>query len=122
MTSAPQRVALHSVIRDGAVDGYRDEHRVIPDDLLAAFDRVGIRGWTIWRSGDRMFHLVTCDDFDAAMAALDGEPANALWQERIGPFVELYRDADGDAAFAPLAEVWDLEAQRAGTARAEPPS
>ncbi|MFI2297007.1 L-rhamnose mutarotase [Isoptericola sp. NPDC019571] len=109
-------VALHSVLRPGAVDDYRVEHAAIPADLDAAFARVGIHGWTIWRSGERLFHVVDCDDFDAAIAALDDDPANVAWQASIGRWVEVFRDADGQDGFAPLAQVWSLAAQRAGTA------
>ncbi len=108
-----RRVALHSIVRDGHVDDYRDTHARIPGDLMAAFASVGIHEWTIWRSGRALFHLVECDDFDRAIAALDDDPANARWQSVIGPFVELYRDAAGNAAFAPLEQVWDLADQRA---------
>lgn len=106
-------VALHSVLRSGAVDGYRAAHARIPDALDAAFARVGIHGWTIWRSGERLFHLVDCDDFDAALTALDDDPANVAWQASIGRWVEVFRDADGAAGLAPLEAVWSLAAQRA---------
>lgn len=43
------RIALHSEIRDGAVDDYRSHHARIPDDLATTFARIGIHGWTIWR-------------------------------------------------------------------------
>ena len=112
MISTGDRVALHSEVRDG----YTEAHAGIPDDLLAAFARVGIHEWTIWRSGARMFHFIVCDDWDAAIVALEDEPANARWQERIGPYVECYRDADAERSFAPLAVVWDLAAQRAARA------
>ncbi len=105
-----QRVALHSIVREG----YRDEHARVPDELMEVFERVGIHEWTIWRSGDRMFHLVVCDDFDDAIARIAQEPANLSWQARIGPFVEHYRDSDGARGFAPLDQVWDLAGQRAG--------
>lgn len=106
------RVALHSIIRPGAIDGYRSEHAKIPADLEGSFARLGIHDWTIWRSGDRLFHVVECDDFDAAMLALDSDPANVAWQQRIGEFVELFRDADGDVGISPIEEVWDLRRQR----------
>lgn len=105
------RIALHSEIRDGAVDDYRAHHARIPDALAASFARIGIRDWTIWRSGHRLFHLVDCDDWDAAAAALDEDPANAEWQHYIGRFVELFRGPDGSEAFTPIEEVWDLRAQ-----------
>lgn len=105
------RIALHSEIRDGAVDDYRTHHARIPDALAATFGRIGISEWTIWRSGHRLFHLVECEDWDAAVAALDEDPANHTWQAEIGAFVELFRDADGAEGFSPLEEVWDLRGQ-----------
>lgn len=111
------RVALHSELRDGAIDVYVERHARIPDDLVATFARVGIHDWTIWRSGTRLFHIVECDDWDAARAGLADDPADHAWQADIGRFVELFRDADGNEGTAPLAEVWDLRAQRAADAR-----
>ena len=111
MINTAVRIALHSEVRDG----YVEAHARIPDDLIEAFGRVGIHEWTIWRSGDHMFHLVVCDDWDAAITALADEPANLRWQESIGPFVEVYRDADGEPGFVPLAAVWDLQKQSAGS-------
>ena len=105
-------VALHSEIRAGAVDGYRAAHLTIPEELVASFDRFGIHDWTIWRSGHRLFHLVDCDDFDAALAALDADPANERWQLDIGRYVELFRGADGEEGFSPLEQVWALSAQK----------
>ncbi|GAB3601256.1 L-rhamnose mutarotase [Microbacterium tumbae] len=105
------RIALHSEIREGAIDEYRRHHARIPDDLAASFTRLGIRDWTIWRAGRRLFHLVDCDDWDAALAALDADPANEAWQADIGRFVELFRDADGAEGLTPLEQIWSLSAQ-----------
>lgn len=106
------RYALHSVIADGSIDDYRTQHVRIPDDLQALFTEVGIREWTIWRSGYRLFHLVECDDFAASMAAIDEHPANVRWQKTIGPFVDEFYQADGTPGFTPIEEVWDLTQQR----------
>lgn len=110
------RIALHSELRPGAIAGYLDAHRVIPADLAATFARIGIHDWSIWRSGHRLFHLVECDDWDAAVAALDEDPANAVWQRDIGEFVELFRDTDGDEGFRALELVWRLVDQNRDTA------
>lgn len=110
------RIALHSVIADGAVDVYRAHHARVPDELAALFARAGIRDWAIWRSGDRLFHLVDCDDWDAAMAVVGPDPANARWQADIGRFVVGFRDADGGAGVAPLEDVWSLAGQRTSAA------
>lgn len=105
------RVALHSVLREGHESDYERDHAAIPDDLTASFERVGIHDWTIWRSGRDLFHLVDCDDFDAAMGALDADPANERWQRFIGPHIaQLVTDPDRPGAVG-LAQVWSLKIQ-----------
>lgn len=108
------RVALHSMVRPGAVDEYRVRHAAIPDDLVVLFERAGIHDWSIWRSGDRLFHLVDCDDFDAALRVVDSDPANEAWQSVIGRYVAGFLGPDGEDAFAPLEPIWSLGAQRSG--------
>lgn len=106
------RIALHSVLHDGAEAGYDHEHERIPDDLVASFARVGIHDWIIWRSGRDLFHLVECDDFDAAMAALADDPANRRWQAHIGRFVDRFESQVADGEPHPIALVWELRRQR----------
>lgn len=105
------KVALHSEIAAGAVADYVREHARVPDELVALFERAGIHDWTIWRSGDRLFHLVDCDDWAHAMALVHGDPADTRWQAHIGRFVAGFRGADGEDAYAPLESVWSLAAQ-----------
>jgi len=107
------RVALHSFLRDGQEAGYEEAHRVVPDDLLAALQRVGITDWAIWRSGQNLFHLVECDDFDAAMRALEHDPVNERWQEYIGAFVDRFAENPDGAAGMGLRHVWTLTEQAA---------
>jgi len=108
------RIALHSVLREGHEAAYDAAHAAIPADLMASFERVGIHDWQIWRSGRDLFHLVECDDFAAAMRALDDDPANRRWQESINRHVDHFvADRPGaDGMVLPL--VWTLAAQRAG--------
>jgi L-rhamnose mutarotase len=108
------RVALHSVLREGMEAGYERAHVRVPGDLLASLRRSGISDWTIWRSGRNLFHLVECDDFPAAMAALADDPANHRWQTFINDYVDHFEttgDRDADMA---LAKVWRLTEQEAG--------
>ena len=108
MRVCPRQFALHSVLKPGTAADYEREHQRIPDDLVATFARVGIRGWTIWRSGEQLFHLVDCDDFAAAMDALADDPANQRWQAHIGTVVDRFLP---DGPPTPLPEVWDLARQ-----------
>ncbi len=108
------RVALHSEIVEGRVASYALRHARVPDGLVETFARIGIHDWTIWRSGRRLFHLVDCDDWSAANAELDRDPANAAWQRDIGRFVEVFRATDGSEGYVPLDAVWSLATQNRG--------
>lgn len=110
------RIALHSTLRPGAAAAYLREHAKVPDELRALFDRAGIRDWTIWRSGDRLFHLVECEDFEEAMRVIRADEADQRWQENIGRFIDGFLGPDGVAGYAPLDQVWRLEEQRAAGA------
>jgi L-rhamnose mutarotase len=106
------RIALHSTLRAGAIDDYLREHARVPDDVRDLFDRAGIQDWTIWRSGDRLFHLVECDDFEKAMDIIRADDADRRWQAHIGAFVDDFFGPDGEPAYAPLEDVWRLGEQR----------
>ena len=106
------RVALHSIIRDGHEAAYDAAHSAIPDDLVASFERLGIHDWQIWRSGRDLFHVVDCDDFAAAMRALDHDPANQRWQESINQHVDHFATSGPGAEGMVLPQVWSLAAQR----------
>lgn len=106
------KVALHSEISDGAIDEYRENHQRIPAELRAVFDEAGIHEWLIWRSGNRLFHYIDCDDFHEAMRVVSAAGANDRWQTHIGQFVAGFRDADGTEGFEPLELIWGLAAQR----------
>lgn len=105
------RVALHSILKPGNEQVYERNHARIPDDLAASFERLGIRDWTIWRSGRDLFHLVECEDFAAAMAALETDPANERWQAFIGPYVEWFVSTGEGAEGQVLGQVWRLSEQ-----------
>lgn len=105
-------VALHSVLKDGHVEGYKRDHYRVPDELLTAFNSVGIRTWDIWRSGQHLFHLVTCTDFDAAMKTLENDPANQRWQAFIGVHTDRFEGPDGNKELAPSEVVWRMTEQQ----------
>ena len=101
-------VALHSVLKAGREEDYDVVHARIPDDLLDAHRRAGIRDWWIWRSGRDLFHLVDCDDLPSAFAELDRDPANERWQAFIGEFVDHLERPAGEPTL-PL--VWRMRDQ-----------
>lgn len=101
------RVALHSVLREGHEAAYDAAHERIPDDLAELFAANGITDWSIWRSGRDIFHLVDCEDFDAAMTAVADHPANVAWQATINEHVDHFIPA----VLTGLPHVWQLTRQ-----------
>ncbi len=111
------RIALHSIIREGAEAEYEKTHEAVPQGLIDSFDRFGIRSWTIWRSGRDLFHVVVADDYDAADALLASDCTSLIGLR--GPFVDRFVGGQ-DGGGGPLRQVWDFESQkRRGRAREE---
>lgn len=102
------RVALHTRVRAGRIADYERAHAEVPAELVTAIRAAGAREWTIWRSGQELFHVIDCDDYPAMLAALEKLPVNIAWQARMGELLETahdYSDAGGEAV---LPVVWKL--------------
>jgi len=102
------RVALHTRVRPDRIEEYERAHAAVPAELTDAIRAAGVTGWTIWRSGTDLFHVIDCADYAAMLAALNREPVNAAWQARMAELLDTphdYSAAGGDAA---LPVVWQL--------------
>jgi len=102
------RVALHTRVRADRIGEYETAHAAVPAELTAAIRAAGVTGWTIWRSGTDLFHVIDCADYAAMLAALSANPVNAEWQARMAGLLDTphdYSKAGGDAA---LPVVWAL--------------
>jgi L-rhamnose mutarotase len=104
----PERVGLHTRLRAGAEDAYDELHRAVWPDVLAAIERVGITRWLIFRDGLDLFHYVECDDYEAAIAELAGDPVNARWQAEVAPLMAKAHDYSGESSDR-LPVIFDLE-------------
>jgi L-rhamnose mutarotase len=104
--------ALHTRLKEGAVDAYDRLHARIPDDLAVALREAGVRDWRIWRDGLDVFHLVDVDDYAAMRGHLRDHPANIAWQARVTPLQSLRDDYSGDDDGLPF--VWSLVDQLGG--------
>jgi L-rhamnose mutarotase len=105
-------VALHSIIREGRELDYDREHRTVWPELADLLRQCGIADWKIWRSGSNLFHVVECDDFDAAMTKLDASALNQRWQDHINTIVDHFVSGPDGMA---LTSVWTLAEQLTGS-------
>jgi L-rhamnose mutarotase len=103
------RVALRTRLKPDRVEEYEAAHREVPPELTTAIRAAGVTGWTIWRSGLDLFHVIDCADYEAMLSELERLPVNVAWQVRMGELLEVghdYSEAGGDAG---LPVAWTLE-------------
>ena len=102
------RVALHTRVRADRIAEYERAHAEVPAELTAAIRAAGVTGWTIWRSGTDLFHVLDCADYAGDARRLATSPVNIAWQARMAELLDTphdYSAAGGDAA---LPVVWQL--------------
>ena len=102
------RIALHTRVRADRVAEYEAAHRSVPAELTDAIGAGGATGWTIWRSGTDLFHLIECEDYPALLASLSELPVNIAWQARMAELLGVVHDYSADGAGAALPIVWQL--------------
>lgn len=101
-----ERIALHTRLKAGRELDYERIHARVPDELDERLRAAGVHGWSIWRSGRDLFHLVEVDDYAAMRRMLADDPVNLVWQGRMAELLEVEDDYSGDDHGLPL--VWML--------------
>ena len=102
------RIALHTRIRAGRIEEYERAHAEVPPALTEAIRAAGVTGWTIWRSGTDLFHVIECEDYTALLAYLNAQPVNAAWQARMAELLDVVHDYSAGGAAAALPVAWEL--------------
>lgn len=101
-----QKIALHTRLKPGREAEYDARHAAIGDELDAALRAAGVNGWTIWRSGRELFHVVEVADYQAMRKELAPNPVNIAWQAAMAELLEVGDDCSGTDMG--LAKVWEL--------------
>ncbi|GAA2039029.1 L-rhamnose mutarotase [Catenulispora yoronensis] len=100
------RVAIHTRLKPEGVAGYEQAHDHIPPAIPELLRAGGCTGWTIWRNGVDLFHLVECEDWEALTAFLADQEADHAWQAQVGVF----RDFTLLGGDTPLPVIFELPA------------
>ncbi len=101
-----ETIALHTRLKAGSEKAYDAVHQEIPAELDRRLREVGVANWRIWRDGQDVFHLVTCEDYQRMRAELEHDPVNVAWQELLEPLFEVADDYSGDDHG--IGHVWSL--------------
>jgi L-rhamnose mutarotase len=91
-----QRNAFVLHVRPDKIDDYVKAHKEVWPEMLAALRAAGIRNYSIFRDGNRMFGYFECDDLTAAERYLAEQDVSARWQDAMAHLLE-ERVPDGGA-------------------------
>ena len=99
-----ERVCFQLRVRADRIDEYRERHKAVWPEMLAALSSAGWSNSSLFlREDGLLIGYLESEDFEAAKAAMDETDVNARWQAEMAPFFE---DAP---AFDRLEEVFHLD-------------
>ena len=101
-----ERTAFVLRVRPEKLEEYIRAHREVWPEMLDALRGAGIRNYTIFRDGNRMFGYFEADDLDAAGHYLAQQEVSTRWQDAMA---ELLIERVPDGGPPALEEVFRLD-------------
>jgi L-rhamnose mutarotase len=101
-----QRSAFVLHVRPDRIDEYVEAHRAVWPDMLQALSDAGIRNYSIFRDGNRVFGYFESDDLERAAAFLAGHEVCTRWQDAMAVLLE---ERVPEAGPPPLEEIFRLD-------------
>jgi L-rhamnose mutarotase len=104
------RVCFTLQVRPDRLDEYRERHRAVWPEMLAALSEAGWRDYSLFLREDGLLigYLHTAD-FDASLAAMEATDVNRRWQAEMAEFFDLGPGARPDTSMRVLDEVFHLD-------------
>jgi len=91
------------------LDEYKDRHRAVWPEMLAALRDSGWRNYSIFARGDGLLvGYVEADDLDRAQRAMERTAVNARWQAEMARYFGGHRP---DQGFQRLEQIFNLDDQ-----------
>ena len=105
-----KRVCFLLKVKADRLAEYRDRHRAVWPEMLAALSRHGWRNYSLFLRDDGLL-VGYCEtpDFDAAVRGMQSEEINARWQREMAPFFETLDGQRPDEGLLVLEEVFHLD-------------
>jgi L-rhamnose mutarotase len=99
-----ERVCFQVRVRAEKIDEYRERHRAVWPEMLAALTSTGWTNYSLFlREDGLLIGYLESEDFERAKAAMEETDVNGRWQAEMAP---LFEDA---LAFDRLEEVFHLD-------------
>jgi L-rhamnose mutarotase len=103
------RAAFRLRIKAEVIEEYESEHKNVWPELLAKLKEVGISDYSIFRRGQDLFLVMRVVDFEGAWRALEKDPVNLRWQQKMAKYFEQVPDLQPGERFAVMKEVFYME-------------
>jgi L-rhamnose mutarotase len=82
-----RRVCFTLQVKPDRIEEYRRRHAQVWPEMIAALRRSGWRDYSLFlREDGLLVGYLLCDDFPAALAAMDATEVNARWQAEMAEF------------------------------------
>jgi L-rhamnose mutarotase len=101
-----QRSAFVLSVKPDRIDEYVEAHRTVWPEMLRALRDAGIRNYSIFRDGTRVFGYFEADDLGRAAAYLGEQEICTRWQDAMA---ELLEERVPDAGPPALEEIFRLD-------------
>jgi L-rhamnose mutarotase len=99
-----ERVCFELRVRADRLDEYRERHRAVWPEMLAALREAGWTNYSLFLRDDGMLiGYCEAEDFEAAQRAMEATEVNARWQAEMAPLF------DRELSFDRLEEVFHLD-------------
>jgi L-rhamnose mutarotase len=104
-----QRVCFLLQVRPDRVAEYRERHRTVWPDMREALSAAGWRNYSLFlREDGLLVGYLECEDFAAALAAMEATAVNARWQAEMQGYFDELDGRRPDERMQPLEEVFHL--------------
>ena len=105
-----ERVGFVLKVRPERLTEYKQRHRAVWPEMLAALRDAGWRNYSLFPGEDGLlFGYLETDDFAAARARMAATEVNRRWQAEMAPFFEGSDGRPADQALVRLEEVFHLD-------------
>ena len=103
------RVCFQLQVKPERMAEYRERHAAVWPEMREALTATGWRNYSLFLSGTGMvIGCLECDDFKAALQAMEQTDVNARWQAEMGEFFVGLEGRRPDEGFHRLDEIFHL--------------
>ena len=105
-----QRICFLLQVKKDRLAAYRERHRQVWPEMLAALRETGWHNYSLFlRDDGLLIGYLETPDFEAARAGMARREVNERWQQEMAPFFEDAAGRPADEQMVPLVEIFHLD-------------